>query len=469
MDIVTLALAKKYADEKVSNVKVDLTGYAKEDYVDAEIEELNKKIVQETGKLSQEVDEKLSDLINKANIIVNTKSGETIIATDSSDAKFRGMNVYGKSVQSDLPSPEYPQGIKNCENTEISVLGKNLLENTGTSETINGVTFTVNADKSVTANGTATDEISYGLTSVLKLPFGSYVVNGCPPNGSGNTYRILIGITKETVKYIPDYGTGSSVFEIDDTVLKSNCTVRISSGTTVSNLVFKPMIRLASITDATYEPYKCQSLVIPNTLCGIPVTDARLATYTDENGQMWCSDEVDYERGVFVQRVREVRLDYFGTIKNSADKNWYDDAISYSYELVPFTSNSVFVSGVIGLCSHFNSYNFSDFYNKKIENGIMNSGEYIVINISKSLDICKTIEEFAQWYSDNNVKIVKVLKEPIETPLTAEQIAAYKALHSNYPTTTILNNNGAGLMVKYGADTKLYIDNKFAELAAQLV
>ena len=54
MDIVTLALAKKYADEKLTNVKVDLTGYAKEDYVDAEIEELNKKIVQETGKLSEE-------------------------------------------------------------------------------------------------------------------------------------------------------------------------------------------------------------------------------------------------------------------------------------------------------------------------------------------------------------------------------------------------------------------------------
>lgn len=44
----------QYVDKKVSNVKVDLTGYAKEDYVDDEIEELNKKIVQETGKLSQE-------------------------------------------------------------------------------------------------------------------------------------------------------------------------------------------------------------------------------------------------------------------------------------------------------------------------------------------------------------------------------------------------------------------------------
>lgn len=62
MDIITLALAKKYADEKLTNVKVDLTGYAKEDYVDAEIEELNKKIVQETGKLSEEIEDVKEDL-----------------------------------------------------------------------------------------------------------------------------------------------------------------------------------------------------------------------------------------------------------------------------------------------------------------------------------------------------------------------------------------------------------------------
>ena len=53
----------QYVDEKVSNVKVDLTGYAKEDYVDAEIEELNKKIVQETGKLSQENAELKEDIV----------------------------------------------------------------------------------------------------------------------------------------------------------------------------------------------------------------------------------------------------------------------------------------------------------------------------------------------------------------------------------------------------------------------
>ena len=34
------------------------------------------------------------------------------------------------------------------------------------------------------------------------------------------------------------------------------------------------------------------------------------------------------------------------------------------------------------------------------------------------------------------------------------------------PNTTIINDEGAGMAAAYVADTKLYIDNKFAALAA---
>lgn len=42
-------------------------------------------------------------------------------------------------------------------------------------------------------------------------------------------------------------------------------------------------------------------------------------------------------------------------------------------------------------------------------------------------------------------------------------------LHTNYSNTTIFNDAGADMEVKYVADTKLYVDNKFAELAKALV
>ena len=40
------------------------------------------------------------------------------------------------------------------------------------------------------------------------------------------------------------------------------------------------------------------------------------------------------------------------------------------------------------------------------------------------------------------------LANPVETPLAAEEIAAFKAMHTNKPNTTVLNDSGAGMEVK---------------------
>ena len=67
----------------------------------------------------------------------------------------------------------------------------------------------------------------------------------------------------------------------------------------------------------------------------------------------------------------------------------------------------------------------------------------------------------AKTFSEENPLIVWYpLTEPIETPLTDEEIAAYKALHTYKPNTTIYNSEGADMSVEYVADTKLYVDNK---------
>ena len=58
---------------------------------------------------------------------------------------------------------------------------------------------------------------------------------------------------------------------------------------------------------------------------------------------------------------------------------------------------------------------------------------------------------------------IYLLANPIETPLSETEIAAYRALHTNKPNTTILNDSGAHMAVAYTADTKLYIDNLLKE------
>lgn len=146
-------------------------------------------------------------------------------------------------------SPDNIRPISGRTGVELTRCGKNLLKNTATSQTINGVTFTVNADGAVTANGTATAD-STVLISSPTLPAGEYIGSGCPSGGdAGSGYSMYFGLFNGF-----ETGNGYS-FSLSGETQLDRVRIVIRSGVTVSNLVFKPMIRLASITDTAYEPY----------------------------------------------------------------------------------------------------------------------------------------------------------------------------------------------------------------------
>ena len=65
-------------------------------------------------------------------------------------------------------------------------------------------------------------------------------------------------------------------------------------------------------------------------------------------------------------------------------------------------------------------------------------------------------------------KVLYPLSEPVETDLTPEQLAAYAALTTYKPNTTVTTDSSpaAGVSVDYVADPKAYIDNKFSALEA---
>ena len=49
----------------------------------------------------------------------------------------------------------------------------------------------------------------------------------------------------------------------------------------------------------------------------------------------------------------------------------------------------------------------------------------------------------------NPLTIYYCIETPIRTPLSPETIAAYKALRTYSPTTTVINDAGAGMSVGY--------------------
>lgn len=147
------------------------------------------------------------------------------------------------------PSPDYPSEIENIK-------GKNLLPNNATSQTTNGVTFTVNNDKTILVNGNNDGTASSSfIIKYYSLKAGTYILNGCPSGGSSTTYRIAIQKTSDWSVLGLDTGSGSKQFTIDEAT-NVQVAIVIQKGQTISNLLFKPMIRLSSIIDDTYVPYE---------------------------------------------------------------------------------------------------------------------------------------------------------------------------------------------------------------------
>lgn len=143
---------------------------------------------------------------------------------------------------------------------------KNLLQNTATTQTINGVTFTVNNDKSITCNGTATGTTAITINTIFSI--NSTKISGCPMGGSWSSFELdLLNINTNNVDVI-DTGNGAVIQNENSYRVR----IRIASGYTCNNLTFYPMIRKADIEDDTYEPY-IENTEVDVTLPAIPTLD----------------------------------------------------------------------------------------------------------------------------------------------------------------------------------------------------
>ena len=141
------------------------------------------------------------------------------------------------------------------ESQQATRSGKNFLENTGVSNTSNGVTFTINDDKTILVDGNNDGTAnSRFIINNYSLKAGTYILNGCPSGGSSTTYRLAIQKTSDWSILGLDTGSGSEQFTIDEAT-NIQVAIFIQKGQTISNLLFKPMIRLSSIIDDTYEQY----------------------------------------------------------------------------------------------------------------------------------------------------------------------------------------------------------------------
>ena len=169
----------------------------------------------------------------------------------------------------------YFEGLKHAYFKGIKSTGRNLISFPyfdGMRKTHNGVTWTVNNDGTITANGTATGGNStyYVIRYSQKVKYEAnkyYWYKASPLGGSGTTYRAYLSMIDDKGVWKNDAGNdyGDGSWWNKDTAWNINLELIIVEGFTANNLVFKPIIGYGKEI-GEFEPYTEHLFELPEAL-----------------------------------------------------------------------------------------------------------------------------------------------------------------------------------------------------------
>lgn len=256
----------------LKTMKTDL-----EDYTDKKVSELVNGAPETMDTLSElakaiEENEEVVDALNSAIITKANADGSNATGTwgisITGTANEATRDAGGNIITDTYATKEEIDDVKAIPDMQCDIIlnrqtlgytKKNLLNNTEpTQQTVNGITYTVNPDKSITVNGTSTTNWAYieFFRSETSIPYGlkrgvEYIA-GINSNGVVKLevfeyigwWREIIITNSEQRFILSDNATGF--------IIRLNV---METGVTVSNETCYPMIRIAEITDSTYEPY----------------------------------------------------------------------------------------------------------------------------------------------------------------------------------------------------------------------
>lgn len=365
------------------------------------------------------------------------------------------------------PNIEYPQDIHSRgENGSIAygLYGGNLFNVFATPKTINrGASYDVSSDGRTLTVNSGTEVTYAGVrwdlpTDIIKQLYGKKLSLLGTSKLSSSSCRIIYRVNgANTLCYL-----NSSFIVPEGTDLISLYTIPHNKNEIPTTSISETWTDLRLVADEQMEwsEYKePQSLILqtPNGLNGLPVSSG--GNYTDANGQQYLADVIYLARGKKIQYCKYKRvLSSLNWLYSSSTNRFYvsdnDYMKGYGPEPAPV------------LCTHFKA--IPNYGASSVDMGI----SYINDNINgyafRYIALNGDVNAWKTFLADNEVYVLGLLKTPIETDLTEEEIAQYKALMMNYPNTTILNDANAYTEIEQVSDTKIYVDNKFKELEIAL-
>ena len=191
---------------------------------------------------------------------------------------------------------------------------------------------------------------------------------------------------------------------------------------------------------------KTQTITIPtpNGLLGIPV--AADGNYVDGTGQHWVCDEVDFTNGIRIKRVSSFAVT--ASMVRSLSSNLADYCAIVT---PPPDFKSIFTNERIVLMS--NRFRFE----KNTKNEGVLFGYRDIIRLYFDPSKIRTLADAKEFVTANHTNIAYETVDPIQTPLTPAEIAAYKALITYAPDTVVQVSDGAGVKLDYQRDVNIAI------------
>ena len=360
------------------------------------------------------------------------------------------------------PSQEYQQEIKNVgkwnEGTQkyevdVKITGKNLF-NIEKAEVSGGYLCTAKRENNIvkiTAIETVTSKRAYAIVSGggICLKAGkTYFLNGRKVGTSNMTPMFAFFKEKnigELLKLGNFYTPNEDIY-IDIGIYLVGDT--IGTGDT---LEITDIIVCEGKDAAQYQPYTEQTLTLTSDR---PLTKwDRLVEQGGEIGWLYRS-EID-------DNVKPSRTDLFP----------YGFSLYKNQENGTYTYKSTNIKKAIGFqTSYCKQFRNKDAAYQSAE--LWHYSDQPSIKIQYFNTDIATVEEFIEWMESNPLTMVFKTESATFAPLPQSEQNAIRALKTYYPTTVITADGGEvdpDIKATYTADTKLYIDNKFAQLQKSLV
>lgn len=296
------------------------------------------------------------------------------------------------------PSPENIRPIKGRDGVMVERCGENILNPKAyTVAAKNGITFTINDDKSVHIIGTATGRSVFRLFSMkykMLLPDGNYALSTITNIPSG--VRVLIGhYDKNSLAYknnLVEIRSGDSfATAFFQKVGWLDGFIEVLSGSTIDTTLY-PMLVLGKTAPTTYTPYigQTNTLTLPETVYG-----GEVDAVTGKGQETWQllnnPSSYNYYEG----------MDEGGWVQSEDAVAWY------LYNPTLFSRNTKILSNI------FNSV--SDIGHTAKPYLIGSANHLIAFRLPRS--VAATGEDVKNWLASNNVEIA--FETITQTPFTA--------------------------------------------------